>query len=123
MSDYHVLTARNKRNAVTVAFHIEVPDTGVNAAEIQWRDVLKSYRAATGGAISVVPAAMLGDGEQTALTNGALLEAVQEVRFSANASDEAKVLAVNAKHADLATSEITRLGNKLQFWGVSGNVA
>ena len=111
MSNYHVLNAHETGKNVRVAFHISIPDEN-NAAGVNKRLALTQSDPFTESAYAGTEQAELDQ-----LTAGELYEYVDEVEFSADASNEQKLEAVAARYTALSTTIPTRLGKVLKFWG------
>lgn len=115
MSDYHILDSAEKKNGVRVAFHVAVPDTN-NQVGTSWRTALTQWRP---NRTSVVP----GLDHQADLDSGAIIEEVHLVEYSALATDQQKLVAVEAYYTAHKTALLNRLQNILRYWGRAGNVA
>ena len=126
MSDYHVLEQSKNKNTVNVVFHIPVPETGTNQAELQWRDAIVLSLGGSGNIVSVLPG--ISTEEDTQLKAGALIEVSENVRFSSvNISNVQKKDQIEARFKELNDIEnkdsvLSEKQIKLAWIGYAGDV-
>ena len=104
-----------------VVFHIGIPDTA-NANAMSYRAALVEYLTETGqGTTSTIP--NLDGAEQTQMDAGEVFEDVQRIHFDTNLSNTDKRTAIETAYTARKTLILDRARDRLEFWGISGDVA
>ena len=118
--NFHILTQAKDQNTIQVVFHIPIP-TGNNEVGVSWRDAIVKE---AGGADNIV--SVLLDIDPTELTNmksGALIELVENVRFSSIFLNNAQRLQqVKDRYNIVKTELIAEKQITLVFMGYGGDV-
>lgn len=120
MANYHILSSRADGNQLRVVFHLPVPDTN-NAVGVNYRAALIMWLG--GAQNSALPVALLGAGEQTDLTSGALYE--HDWRFNTYPGmtllEKRDVL--DARYTTFAAAVIAGLQAQLEYYGYDRDVS
>ena len=115
--DYHILTQAKDQNTVQAVFHIPVP-TGNNEVGISWRDAAVKEQ---GEISSVLPD--IDPAELTLMQSGALIEKLENVRFSSIFLDNAQRLQqVKDRYNIVKIELIAEKQITLAFMGYGGDV-
>jgi hypothetical protein len=80
MSDYHIQTQDDEKKSASVVFHIPIPASGTNEANLSWRDAIVREQGGSANITSVLP--NIEATEDTKLKAGELLEVSRAVNFS-----------------------------------------
>ena len=121
MSNWHALISDLKQDRVRVAFHVLVPDEA-NAVGINLRNAVKDCPEIN----KTTAVAWLQTDypiEFAAIADGSIYEHVEDVQFSAHASDGEKRTACDAHYSNVVTKIETQLRNRLKFWGLNRDVS
>lgn len=122
MADYHILTQDKQKKSVAVIFHIPVPDTGTNQADIGWRDAVVSDQGGSGNITSGLSG--IDPSEDTQLKSGEIIEKRETVRFSSKNLDiAAKKAEIEARFNELKIELIDAKKVELEWMGYEGNVS
>ena len=78
--NYHILKQAEDKKTINVVFHIPVPATGTNEANVLWRDAVVAEQGGSANIVSTLPG--IDPTEDTELKSGALVEVSKSVRFS-----------------------------------------
>ena len=115
--DYHILTQAKDQNTVQAVFHIPVP-VGNNEVGTSWQDAVVKEQ---GEIISVLPD--IDPAELTLMQSGALIELIENVRFSSIFLDNAQRLQqVKDRYNVVKIELIAEKQITLAFMGYGGNV-
>ena len=115
--DFHILTQAKDQNTINVVFHIPVP-VGNNEVGISWRDAVVKEQ---GEIISVLPD--IDPAELTLMQSGALIEKVENVRFSSIfLSNTQRLQQVKDRYAVVKIELIAEKQITLAFMGYGGDV-
>ena len=118
MAEYVILTNSDKGHRISGFAHSVVP-SGDNAAGTPWSQALIEYLEST---VSQVPSSVLPAGRQTELDSGLKYEWPFTVDVNAHATPATKQGEVEAELVELEPDILTKLQNRLQFWGKTGSV-
>ena len=112
MSNYHVLQTDRAGNALTVVFHVAVPDQN-NLAGYSYRTALTEMRGTP--VVSAVPYITVG--EQTSLDEGSLEEVTRQLDSNPSEDLSAKQARLDAAYAGVVTITQTRIQTQLEYYG------
>lgn len=119
--NFHILTMDEKLKTANVIFHIPIPATGTNQAEISWQDAVVRELGGADNINSKLPDISIE--EETDLKAGVLFEKQMFVRFSSTDLTNAERLAeIKAKFAEIQTTLIAEQQITLNWIGFQGNV-
>ena len=115
--NFHILVQTKNQNTIQVVFHIPVP-VGNNEVGISWRDAVVKEQ---GEIISILPD--IDPAELTLMQSGALIEMVENVRFSSIFLDNAQRLQqVKDRYNVVKIELIAEKQITLAFMGYGGDV-
>ena len=77
---YHILQQEPKGRTARVVFHVPVPATGKNEADLTWRDAVVLDQGGSGQITSILT--NIEPTEDTQLKAGEIVEQAETVRFS-----------------------------------------
>lgn len=122
MADYYVLEMDNKKDELTVVYHVPIPAPATNFNSMTYRDAIVERSIYNTGAapVSVLPDTFGGvdvTGEKTKVATGELYEIVKTVEMDANLSNANKKAAIDADYAAESAGLLTTLQDQLTFWG------
>lgn len=118
--DFHILTQAKDQNTINAVFHIPVPATN-NDAGITWQQAVVKEAGGANNIISVL--SDIEPAELTAMKSGALIEKMENVRFSSIFLNNAQRLQeVKDRYNILKTLLIEEKRIILTFMGYGGNV-
>ena len=116
--NFHILTQSKDQNTVNVVFHIQVPATN-NEAGITWQQAV--VKEAGSSITSILPD--ISSAELTSMQSGALIEKVENVRFSSIYLTNAQRLQeIKDRYNIVKTELIAEKQITLVFIGYGGNV-
>lgn len=122
MADYHIRVQGLQEKSAQIVFHIPIPGTGTNEANIQWRAVVVMGLGGIGNIES-----MLYDidaAELVKLESGELYEYSERVVFSRKGlSAAAKKVEIEARFTALATEILNNRQVVLEWMGYEGTVS
>lgn len=119
--DFHVLTQGRWKKNVNVVFHVPVPETGNNAAGVQWRAAVVMELGGADNINSTLPD--ITEAELAQLKSGALIERSATVYFSTADIDNAQRIAqIEAYFNMIKTELIAEKTITLDFIGYAANV-
>jgi len=122
MSNYHILEQSKDRKAVTVAFHVAVPNT-LNKAGVNYRVALVQYKDLNNFVSMIFNHETNFSTENAQLISGGLYEYVQEYRFSESSiSDGEKQTELDNKFTALSTNIPSRIETILEWWGFNRDI-
>lgn len=123
MADFHVLNINDKKDTARVAFHFAAP-AGNNQANVAYSTAYKQWREEGGVTLaSGVPGLATDDPtEASAIAAGTVLEHIESVQFSANATNNQKLAVIQGRWTTLNGTIPTRVSENLRFWGYDGDV-
>jgi hypothetical protein len=114
--DWHALVGNEKKQEVTVVFHIPIPSVN-NAVGMNYRTVLTKAEPFTS---SIVPDHVTNFASEAALLqSGALYEYQEVVRYNANLSDAQKTALIDARYTALVSIIQSKIQNQYIYWGFS----
>jgi len=118
MADIHILDMAIDKKTVNCIFHIPIPETGVNGADIQWRDAVVLFLGGSGNIATELPS--ITSEEDTLLKSGGLIEQKVTVRFSSlNITDGTRLQEVKNSFSALKTSVLADKQIELAFIGLT----
>lgn len=123
MADFHVLDITDKKDVARIAFHFAAP-VGNNQAGVAYSAAYKEWREENGVTLaSRVPDLTNDDPtEAAAIAAGTVLEHMESVQFNANATNNQKLAAIQARWTALNASLPAEVAENLKFWGYDGDV-
>lgn len=115
--NFHILTQSKERDTINVVFHIPIT-TSLNAVGISWRDaVVKELGTVTSVLTDIDPA------EMALLESGALVEKVENVRFSSLfITNNQRLQEIKDRYTALETQLYEEKQITLDFMGYEGDV-
>lgn len=119
MANYHILAGSHDGNSFAVVFHIAVPGTGSNRANVQWRTAL--INSGLGGKTTLPDGdgtgGTIGAAEKADIAAGAVYEVVEQV--PTNPGETALQLRdkLDARYTALAASVQAKLQGQLTYFG------
>lgn len=118
--DFHILTQAKDQNTVQAVFHIPVP-IGNNEVGVSWRDAIVIEAGGANNIISVL--LNIDPTELTNMKSGALIELVENVRFSSIFLDNAQRLQqVKDRYNIVKTELMAEKQITLVFMGFGGDI-
>lgn len=118
--DFHILTQSKDQNTINAVLHIPVPASN-NDAGITWQQAVVKEAGGADNIVSVLPD--VESTELTAMKSGALIEKIENVRFSSIFLTNAQRLQeVKDRYNVLKTLLIEEKQITLNFMGYGGDV-
>jgi hypothetical protein len=130
VSNYHILEMSKKKNSITVAYHIPVPNWSNNAENNEGpnpqslRTCLVEYLTRNGAVITTqVPGLSTKfASEWSGIENGIIFEHVKTHEISADLEDSERFAFCDGKYTTFATRKVNQLKKILRLWGSDKDV-
>ena len=121
MADWHIMEVASDGNYVQVVYHLPVP-SGTNQAGMTYSQALVYSRDLVNFE-SVLPVALLGSGEETALQAGTLYEHVETYHGTPSETPAEKQAAIDARWTALSSIVDSRIQIELAYYGYEHDVS
>jgi hypothetical protein len=122
MSNFHVMQQDDRKRSIGVVFHVPVPATLTNTANVTWRDAVVKDQGGADNITSTLPD--ISQEELSAMKSGALIEVQRTVYFSTpNINNAERIAEIGQFYNNLKTDLIDEKMMTLQYIGYAGNVA
>ena len=122
MSDYHILSTSRDKKTIRVIFHIPIPSTGTNEANVSWQTAVAMELGGAANISSVLPG--ISGAEETAMKAGQILEVTETVRFtSLNLTVQQRKTEIEGAFTATKASIVAEKQETLAFMGYEGSVA